>query len=211
MNARSLFLAGAAAGALALGPSVALAQTRHAAAPPMAQGPAIPGYCVFSTNELIGGSKVGQSVIARLKELSAQVNAELQPEAEQLRTEQHSLEGQANTLDAATYQARGANLRLRESNFEKKVQQRQQEMEATQNKEFNVVLQQATPILRSIYEQRHCSVLVDGDAGGVKILNPQMNITGEAVTSLNQKIQTLNFDREHLDTQPSGGAAGAAR
>ncbi len=210
MNVRSLLLAGLAAAALL--PAGAVAQVPAGgspAAPPIRQGPPITGYCVFSINEVLGASKVGQAVVARLKVLSSQVSAELQPEADSIRTDERALEAQQATLDAATLQAKRANLELRATNFEKREQLRQQEMQATQQKQFAVVLKELDPIMRELYQQHSCSLLVDGDQGGVRLVNPAMDLSPQAVTGLDGKIQTLTFDREHLD-QP-GAAPAAAR
>jgi len=210
MNVRSLLLAGLAACAIAPIASAATAPAAAPAAPaapPIRQGPPIAGYCVFSINEVIGGSKVGQAVVARLKVLGSQVNAELQPEADGIRTDERALESSQASLDAATLQAKRANLELRVSNFEKREQLRQQEMQATQQKQFAVVLKELDPIMRELYQQRSCSVLIDGDAGGVRLVNPAMDLSAQAVTGLDAKIQTLTFDREHLDQQ---GAAPTA-
>jgi Skp family chaperone for outer membrane proteins len=212
MNVRTLLLTGLAG--LALIPAgSAVSATAPGAAPaetPIAQGPPIPGYCVVSTNEVIGGSKVGQAVLARLKVLASQVNAELQPEADSIRTDERALEAQQASTDAATLQAKRANLELRVANFEKREQQRQQEMQATQQKQFAVIAKELNPVMITLYQQQHCSILVDGDAGGVRIANPAMDLSRSAITGLDGRIQTLTFDREHLDN-PQGGAAAPAR
>jgi len=213
MKLLNLLLAGIATVALVptgsgAAPTTGAAPSAAPAAAPIRQGPPITGYCVFSINEVLGASKVGQSVVARLKVLGSQVTAELQPEADGIRNDERALESAQATLDAATLQARRANLELRVSNFEKREQQRQQEMQATQQKQFGIVLKELDPIMRDLYQQRGCSVLVDGDAGGVRLVNPAMDLSPQAVTGLDGKIQTLTFDREHLDQQP--GAAPAA-
>jgi Skp family chaperone for outer membrane proteins len=207
MNVRTPLLAGLAVSALIVSGASAAPGTTAPAAAAIAQGPAIPGYCVFSINEIIGGSKVGQAVVARLKVIGAQVNAELQPQAESIRTDETALRSQSSTLDQAQLQARSANLQLRATNFEKLEQQRQQEMQATQQKQFGVILKQLDPIMRELYQQRHCSVLIDGDSGGVRMVNPAMDLSPNAVSALDLKIQTLTFDREHLDTQAGAPAA----
>jgi Skp family chaperone for outer membrane proteins len=210
MNVRSLLMAGLAAATLI--PAGATAQAPAGAPPappPLRQGPPITGYCVFSINEVLGASKVGQAVVARLKVLGSQVNAELQPEADGIRTDERTLESQQATLDAATLQAKRANLELRVANFQKREQQRQQEMQATQQKQFGIVLKELDPVMRELYQQRSCSLLVDGDQGGVRLVNPAMDLSPQAVVGLDAKIQTLTFDREHLD-QP-GAAPAAAR
>jgi outer membrane protein len=207
MTVRSLLLAGLAAATLV--PAAAGAQPAGAPPAPIRQGPPITGYCVFSINQVLGGSKVGQAVVARLKVLGSQVSAELQPEADSIRTDERALEAQQASLDAATLQAKRANLELRATNFEKREQQRQQEMQATQQKQFAVVLKELDPVIRDLYQQHGCSVLIDGDQGGVRLVNPAMDLSPQAVTGLDAKIQTLTFDREHLD-QP-GAAPAAAR
>jgi outer membrane protein len=213
MTVRNPLLAGLAVSALIVsGVSAAPAPAAAPAAASSAaitQGPPIPGYCMFSINEIISGSKVGQSVVARLKVLGSQVSAELQPEADSIRTDGRALEGQASGMDQATLQARQANLQLRVANFQKREQLRQQEMQATQQKQFGVILRQLTPIMNDAYQQHHCSILVDGDNGGVRIINPAMDLSPAAVTALDLKIQTLTFDREHLDTQAAAPAAAA--
>ena len=207
MTVRSLLLAGLAAASLV--PASAVAQPAAAPPAPIRQGPPIAGYCVFSINQVLGGSKVGQAVVARLKVLGSQVSAELQPEADSIRTDERALEAQQASLDAATLQAKRANLELRATNFEKREQLRQQEMQATQQKQFAVVLKELDPLMRDLYQQHGCSVLIDGDQGGVRLVNPAMDLSPQAVTGLDAKIQTLTFDREHLD-QP-GAAPAAAR
>ncbi len=210
MNVRSLLMTALAVSAFTPAGSLAApgaAPAPAAASAPIRQGPPIAGYCVFSINQVLGASKVGQAVVARLKVLGSQVNAELQPEADGIRTDERTLESSQASLDAATLQAKRANLELRVSNFEKREQQRQQEMQATQQKQFGVVLKELDPIMRELYQQRGCSVLVDGDAGGVRLVNPAMDLSSQAVVGLDAKIQTLTFDREHLDTQPAAAPA----
>ena len=202
MNVRTPLVAGLAASALIALAPIASAQTGAApAAAPIAQGPPIAGYCVFSLNEIIGGSKVGQAVVARLKVLTSQVTAELQPQADSIRADEAALRARASSADQASLQAQQANLQLRANNFGKLEQQRQQEMQATQQKQFGVILKQLDPIMRDIYQQRHCSLLIDGDSGGVRMVNPAMDLSPGAVGALDLRIQTLTFDREHLDAQ----------
>src|SRR6476661_1067598 len=102
MNVRTLLITGLAAGAMVAASSVGAAPAPAAPPPaaPIRQGPVIPGYCVFSLNEVIGGSKVGQAVVARLKVLGSQVNAELQPEADAIRRDEQALQT-AGGADAA--------------------------------------------------------------------------------------------------------------
>ena len=224
MNSRRILLASLVAGLLAVqvpgfaqtprtgaaGPPPRAPAAAAPSLPPVTHGPPIPGVCIFSEGAIIEGSRVGQSVIARLKVLKQQVDAELQPEADSINNEARTMDSQRASMDQATFQARQANLQLRATNLEKRAQLRNREMEATQEKEFQVIGTALEPILRQLYEQKQCSVLFDRDNGAVRVANPAMDISGAAVSGLDQKLQTLTFDREHLDTQPAGGAAPAS-
>jgi Skp family chaperone for outer membrane proteins len=209
MNVRYSLVGGLAAGVLLS--SAALAQAPAPAPPPVAQGPMIPGFCTFSQAQVLGASKVGQAVMTRMKMLVQDVNAELQPEADQITAEKRTLDSQGGTMDQATLQARGANWQLRYANFQKKAQQRNQELEETKSKELGVVWKTAQPILLGLYQQNHCSVLLDRDQGGVAEVNPAMDLSGAAVTQLDVRLQTLTFDRVHLDTTATGGAPAPQR
>ncbi len=203
MKLRTLFLAGLAAGALGVN-AIAATPGATAAAPaqaPIAQGPTIPGFCTFSFDMIVANSKVGQAVVARMKVLEAQVKAELQPEYEGISTEGRTIETQRATMDAATYQARAANLQLRATQFDKRQQQRSQELQATQQKELEVVQTQMDPVLRQAYVQRQCSILLNRDSGAVAAVSPAMDLTPIVVAGLDQRIQTLTFDRVSIDPQ----------
>ena len=67
------------------------------------------------------------------------------------------------------------------------------------------------PIVRQIYGQRACSLLINADVTFGNFYNQGMDITPSVITSLNGKIQTLSFDREHLDQQGGQGVAAATQ
>ena len=186
----------------------AQAQSRAAApaaAPAaVAQGPAIPGLCVLSVNQAIAASQVGGFVRTRLDQIVAQVKAELSPDDTSISTDARALETQRPTLDAATYQKRGNDLSVRINNLRQKADQRNREVKATEDKALNRIAQELEPIAQTLYQQHHCSALLD--KGSVMMANPDMDLTGSAVTALNGKIQQFAFDREHLDTAPTAGA-----
>ena len=197
-------LIGLGAVALIASASAANAQTKPAAAPArsaapaIAQGPAIPGVCVFSVNQTIGASAVGQYIHTRLDQIVAQVKAELNPEDTAIATDVKALEAQRASLDAATYQTRGQALQGRINALREKADVRQREVKATEDKALNRVAQELEPIAQSLYQSHHCSILLD--RGSVMMANSEMDLTAGAVAALNAKIQQFPFDREHLDT-----------
>lgn len=186
----------AAAALLLAGFSSAQAQTRAATT---AQGPAIPGLCVFSPNQAIANSKVGGYIRSRLDQIVAQVKSELDPEENALNAEAKALDTQRPTLDQATYNQRGGALQARATTLNQKAALRQREIKATEDKALNRVAQELEPIAQTLYTQHRCSILVNKEA--VMIANPEMDITPAAIAALDAKLSQFPFDREHLENQ----------
>jgi Skp family chaperone for outer membrane proteins len=180
--------------------SSATAQT-SAAQPPLIQGPTIPGMCILSVNQAISTSTVGQYVSQRMNQIVAQVKAELQPEDTAISNDSRALQAARASLDSATFQSRAAALETRVNALRQKADLRQKEVQATEQKALNRIAQELDPIARQLYQQKHCSILID--KGSVMIGSPDMDITTQAVAGLNARIQQFAFDREHLDTAAS--------
>ena len=211
MNGCHFLLASIVAGHFTMLASIGAAQTPRAAAPAappqgttsVTAGPPISGMCVFSESGIVQGSRVGQAVVGRLRALKQQVDAELQPEANSIASDAKALDSQRASLAPAAFQAKQANLQIRAANLQKRAQRRSRELQATQQKQFQVIGAAVDPILRRLYEQKQCSMLFDRDSAGVRAVNSAMDLTSQAVAALDQKIQTLTFDRETLpDTGP---------
>jgi len=200
MTNRFVLSASAAIAALALASNVSAQAARSAAAtpPPVAQGPAIAGMCILSVNQAISTSTVGKYVSDRMSQIVSQVKAELQPEDTAIATDSRALGAKRTTLDQATFNSQAQALEARANALRQKADLRQREVQATEQKSLNRIAQELDPIARQLYEQHHCSVLVNRDA--VMIANPEMDLTSAAVTQLNSRIQQFAFEREHLDT-----------
>jgi outer membrane protein len=184
----------AAVSTLALSSS-ALAQA--AAAPPVAQGPAIPGVCVISIEGAVAGSTVGRYVDTRLQQIVQQVQAELGGERTAIENEARTLESQRGAIDQNTLEQRGAALQVRNNALQRKAQQREREVQATEQKALARVGDEMEPLIRTAYQQKNCSVLLQRTA--VVIASPAMDITPQVVAALNAKITQFAFDRERLD------------
>ena len=168
-----------------------------AAAPAVSHGPALPGVCVISLEGAITGSTVGQYVQTRLQQIATQVQADLKAEDTALQNEAKTLEGQRASLDQKTFETRATALQNKANAFQRKAQQRERELGATQQKALGRVGQELDPIIRQVYQQRQCSLLLNRDS--VVLANPAMDISQPVVTALNAKITQFNFDRERLD------------
>ncbi|MDP1618523.1 OmpH family outer membrane protein [Phenylobacterium sp.] len=202
MTTKTLAAGFAAAAALALTLSTGAHAQQAAAAPQVSHGAAIAGVCVMSVDGAIGASTVGQYVQTRLQQIATQVEAELKSEETAITTEAQTLETQRTTLGQDAFETRRAALQVRVNSFQRKAAQRERELAVTQQKALARVGQEMEPLIRDVYQQRQCAMLVNRDA--LLLANPQMDITQPLVTALNAKITQFAFDRERLDQQASG-------
>lgn len=195
--------AGLAAATLALSlSSAAAAQQAAAAAPQVTHGPAITGVCILSVEGAIGSSTVGQYVQTRLQQISTQVEAELKQEETGITTEAQAIEQQRASLSQDAFDKRRADLQVRLNAFQRKAALRERELAVTQQKALSRVGQEMEPLIRQVYQQRQCGLLLNRDA--LLLANPQMDMTPALVTALNGKITQFAFDRERLDQQAAG-------
>lgn len=199
MSIKSLVAATCVAAITVSASSAAFAQAAApaASAPAVTHGPAIPGVCVISLEGAIATSTVGKYVQTRLQQIATQVQSELKAEETALQTEAKTLEGQRASLDQKTFETRANALQTKAGAFQRKAALRERELQATQQKALGRVGQELDPILRQIYQQNKCGLLLNRDA--VVIANPAMDISQPVVTALNAKIQQFAFDRERLD------------
>jgi Skp family chaperone for outer membrane proteins len=199
----------AAAVALTTGSS-ALAQAAPAAPTPPAvtHGPALTGVCIFSFENAIGLSKVGQYVDGRMKQIVAQTNAELTGEKNAIDNDAKALDAQRATLDQTTFEQRGSALQIRASALQRKAQLRDREVSATEQKAVARISQELGPYIQQAYQAKACSILLQRNS--VIVGNPAMDITQVVVTGIDGKITQFAFDRERLDqpgvATPAGGA-----
>jgi Skp family chaperone for outer membrane proteins len=207
-----IFSVAAYAATLALtGATSALAQAPAAPAPlpppQVSHGAAIPGICVFSGDRAIGQSTVGRFVFTRLQQLTQQASAEVSAEETTLNNDAKALDGQRATLDQSTFESRAAAIQVRANSLQRKVQQRNVEMQRTQEKALGRLSDEIAPLVRASYQAKGCSMLVNREALTLDLANPAMDITPQVVTALNAKITQFTFDRERLDQAAPGPAA----
>jgi outer membrane protein len=206
------FAAGLSAVAALAAASSAFAQAPAAAPaaqpPGVVHGPPIAGVCVVDVQGVIGASTVGRYVEGRLQQIGAQVKAELTGEQGALVNDAKAFDAQRATMDQNTQVQRNADLQKRDIALQQKAQQRQQELQATQQKALNRVYQEMQPLITQAYQQKNCSVLLSRE--GVMAANPAMDISQQVVTALNAKLTQFPFDRERLDQQALGGGGATA-
>ena len=202
-----LAFASAAAAQAPAAPAAArpAAPAAAAAAPAMTHGPAIPGVCVVNGERILVESSVGKAVAARLQQLSNVVRAELTAEQDALVKDAQAFQTARATLAQDAIDKRDADLQVRNNALQRKAEQRQRELQATQQKAFGRITTELEPVEIQVYQQRQCSMLLAAEA--VMASNPAMDITPVVITALNARIQTLTFERERLDPTPAAAQA----
>jgi outer membrane protein len=197
-------LIGGAAALLMLSAVQASAQTATHKAPAAAAaapgattinyGPPISGVCVFSNEGALGISAVGKAAATRLQQLRAQASAELSGEQASLQEDIKAFQAKRASLTQDQIQAQGQPLEERAQALNQKATQRQRELEYTAQHARARVEQAMEPLVRAVFEERHCSLLLSGDS--VMAANPAMDITSAVVARLNTTMSTITFDRE---------------
>lgn len=171
------------------------------AAPPVTHGAPPAGVCIFSSQGAVTTSTVGKFVNTRMGQIIGVVNAELNTERTGIETEAKAIDAIRTTAAPDVLEKRTSDLQVRYNALQRKGQQRQREVEATEQKAFNRVATELDPLVRIAYQQKGCSLLLDRTA--VLLGAPAMDITPAVVTALNAKLTQFTFDRERLDATPA--------
>jgi len=200
----SKLISGAAAALLLLSAAQASAQTAShkaaAAAPgasapsPISYGPPIAGICVFYNDVALAESQVGKAAATRMQQIRAQISAELSGEQTSLQADIKAFQEKRASLTQDQIQAQGQPLEERAQALNQKATQRQRELEYTAQHVRVRISQAMEPLVRSVFEEHHCTVLLNGEA--VMAANPAMDLTSSVVARLNTTMSTITFDRE---------------
>jgi outer membrane protein len=165
-----------------------------AAQPAISYGAPIAGVCVFYNDAALAESLVGKAAATRMQQIRAQISAELSGEQTSLQSDIKAFQDKRASLTQDQIQAQGQPLEERAQALNQKATQRQRELEYTAQHVRVRISQAMEPLVRTVFEERHCSVLLNGEA--VMAANPAMDLTSAVVTQLNAKMSTITFDRE---------------
>lgn len=187
-----------ALGAFAVATLAAGAASAQSAPAPLSHGPVVAGVCVYSPQVLLANSTSGQSLVAGLQRLGEEVRGELAPYASTLETEANALQQGGQAADPDGSRARAWQTRLQEAQTLE--QTRSNELRYTERLQTQTIVNAARPIIAALYQEKGCSVLIDG--GSVLAVNPQMDLTETAIQRLNQALPSLpQFSRSPVPAQ----------
>ncbi len=181
--------------------SLATPSLAQGGAAPGLGGAPVPGLCLVSRQAIFANAKIGVAATARLREITAQAQAEINAERAPLDTEIKAFQAEAPRLPAAQREIREKALNARVQAIQAKTQLRSREIDATRTKALDRISTEAQPVIAQVYTAHKCGLLMDRNAvlGG----NLSNDLTPDVIRGLDARITTISFARETL---PANGA-----
>jgi len=167
-------------------------------------GPAVPGACLLSREAVLENAKVGQAATARLQQLAAQAQEQINKDRKPLDTELEELQKRAAKLDPNERRKLEQDISARLEPLRIRADQLSREIEATRLKVVERISMEAQPVIASAYKDKGCGLLIDRNIvlGG----NFSNDLTAAVVAGLDARITTISFEREVLPV-PAARAA----
>lgn len=156
-------------------------------------GPVIPGVCLLSREAVFANAAAGKAASARLQDLAAVAQTEIETERQPLEAELRALESQP---DNAARRQRAETLAGQWQTLQQKAAHASQEVEATRAKAMERIANEAQPAIAQVYAAKACGLLLDRNSalGG----NFANDLTADVVRALDGRLSTITFDRERL-------------
>jgi len=156
-------------------------------------GPVIQGVCLLSREAVFANAAAGKAASARLQELAAAAQGEIETERQPLEAELRALESQP---DNAARRQRAEALAGQWQTLQQKAAHASQEVEATRVKAMERIANEAQPAIAQVYAARACGLLLDRNSalGG----NFANDLTADVVQALDGRLSTITFERERL-------------
>lgn len=156
-------------------------------------GPVIPGVCLLSREAVFANAAAGKAASARLQELAAAAQGEIETERQPLEAQLRALETQP---DNAARRQRAEALASQWQTLQQKAAHASQEIEATRLKAMERIANEAQPAIAQVYAAKACGLLLDRNSalGG----NFANDLTADVVQALDARLSTITFERERL-------------
>lgn len=191
MSMTSKFLAATVSGLAALAvASGAFAQAAAPLKPAITHGPAIPGLCVFSADNVNNISATGKALDARLESLQKQVSAPLETRGKSLQDRIAAYNAQKAPFPA-TREKQGNDLKFEQEQLQRDGIHAQIEMQATVENATRLYNAELQPAAIAAYQQKQCSVLLSENAAS--IYAPSMDISTLIASALDARGKAGTF------------------
>ena len=165
---------------------------------------------VMSEDRILRESTVGQHIAAELERIAEEMATELEPARTAIAAENEALTAETSALSEEAVRQRPdlvqrlQALQAQGQAYEIATRRAQQELVATERAAMRPVLEVLQGVLREVVEQRGGSILIE--RANVVFADQSVDITGDAITLMNQRIQTTTVNRVRLPAQNAGAA-----
>ena len=191
---KTLFRAGASAGALLV--TLAIAGSAIAAPPAPAQPPAaalpVAKILVLNHEAVLRFSKAGQSIAQQVAGYTQQAEKDLKGQIDSIRNEGQALQQQVAILAPDVKAKKIADFQAKERNLQTKIQQRQSLIQGGVIKARGQIDQALVPVIQGLMAERGANLVID--RGAVLIGAPGMEVTKVVLQRLDQKLPSVKVE-----------------
>ena len=159
-------------------------------------GPVVAGVCLFSREAVLSGSKVAISSAERIKQITAEAQAEVDGQRRPVDAEIAALRTQAGKMTPDQIRAQQQALSAKLAPIQTLADQRQREIEKTRSDALATISAQLQPLLAAAYGQKGCGLLFDRNTvlGG----NYANDLTAAVIAALDAKLTAIPIQRVTL-------------
>lgn len=187
---------------IALAPGVAAAQ--QAGQPAGAGGlggPLVPGVCLLSREAIVANSKVSLYASERIKQLTAEAQAEVDAERKPIDAQIAALRAQVAKMTPDQIRAQEKVLGERLAPVQAKAELRRREIEKTRTDALATISAQIQPLIAAAYAQKNCGLVFDRNTvlGG----NYGNDLTAAVVAALDARLTSIPIQRVTLSPSPA--------
>ncbi len=208
---RNIPLLGTVLGVMSLcfsAPAVFAAAAAQQTVPTVFATPGTPGsfpatkIATVDRQAILRLSAVGKDIMMQVEALSKQAEGDFRAQQQGLQMEAQNVQQQTALLSADVKAQKQKDLQAKEQAFQRRVGDRQNQLQQALVNAQTQVEQTLTPILKELMSQRGANVLLD--RGAVVYASGEIDITNDVIQRLDQALPHVKVN------MPGGGAAVAA-
>lgn len=165
---------------------------------------------VLDPARIVRDSAGGQDIYAKVEQIGAAMQAELQPQQQALQTERESLDSQAAGLSREQIEANPALVQQLQS-YSRRLQQhmatterRSAELQQTEAQALQIFGERMRSAVETVRSSRGGEIVLNGQ--GVYQVSPEADITDEVIVELNRTSPTIPVTRVTLPDQSAAPA-----
>jgi outer membrane protein len=162
------------------------------AKPPAAAPAPVPKILVIDRNAILRVSKVGQDIVRQVNGYTQAAEKEFKAQGQAMQKDGQALQQQIAILAPDMKEKKIREFQARQADFQKRVEQRQAQIQGGVFKARQQVEQALGPILQGIMQERGANLLLDRAA--VVLGTVDVDVTRAAVQRLDQKMPSVKVD-----------------